>query len=350
MKPSKIQRGIQSRHARESGDLPPLGRVVRMRDSQAGHAKSSQGGYGNAGLALKNAARRRTVLLWSVGSSLATLAVVAGFMVFWMRSHRTSGGPMDTAPRLGNVKIASKFPSPSEEEALQLVEQAMAIRDPGKVETYFRLGTADAGRVIEFLKGTAARDGRILSSQWQGSMDVEGLLLDGVLIHYSGKQRPVERLVFLTPDDKGVWKIDFDAFARTSVPTWEDLLGKRVDHAQVRVMIAPDVYYNGPFVDETKWICFGMASPESNEILTEDTSLLRGYCRVASAQEKALKRMFAGGDRTRRAILEIGRVANSESRQFEIKRVLEEDWVLTSKAYDERADAAESIPAPRKIP
>lgn len=350
MKHSKIQRGIQSRHARETGDTPPLGRVVRVRDSKGANAKSGMGGYGNVGLLLKNAALRRRILLWSVLSSLATLVLIGGFMVFWMRSHRNVGSGDDSAPRLGNVRIVSKFPSPGENQALELVEQALANRDPDKVESYFRPCALDAEGVIEFLNGTEARDGQILALEWQGSMDVEGLLLDGVLIKYTGIQRPVERLMFLTPDDSGVWKIDFDAFARTSIPTWEELLGKRVDHAQVRVMIARDVYYNGPFVDETKWICYGMASPESNEILTEDASLLRGYCKVASSQAKALKRMFSGGERIHRAILEIGRVANSESRQFEIKRVLADDWVLTSKPYDERADAAESLPAPRKEP
>jgi hypothetical protein len=347
MKNSRIQRGIQSRHAREAGDAPPLGRVVRVRDAKGGGAKSGMKGHGNVGLLLRNVAHRRKILLWSVVSSIATLGLIGGFMVFWMRSHRQVASGDGSTPRLGDVRIVSKFPSPSEAEALELVKRALANRDPERVESYFRLDAVDAKGVVEFLDGAEAREGQAVSFDWQGSMDVEGLLLDGVLIKYTGIQRPVERLVLLTPDDTGVWKIDFDAFARTSIPPWEELLGKRVDHARVRVMIARDVYYNGPFVDETKWICFGMASPESNGILTEDASLLRGYCKAGSPQAKALKRMFSGGERIHRATLEIGRIANSESRQFEIRRVLADDWVLTSTPYDERADS-ESIPTPRK--
>ena len=50
-------------------------------------------------------------------------------------------------------------------------------------------------------------------------MDVGGLLMEGVLVVYPGKERTMERLAFSTPDAAGIWKLDFDAFARSVTPS-----------------------------------------------------------------------------------------------------------------------------------
>jgi hypothetical protein len=42
-----------------------------------------------------------------------------------------------------------------------------------------------------------------------------------------------------------------------------------------------------------------------------------------------------GTNGLKRVTLEIRRVANSESRQFEISRVLAEDWVLSAIPFDQ---------------
>ena len=156
---------------------------------------------------------------------------------------------------------------------------------------------------------------------------------------YAGKETTGERLAFLTPDDKGVWKVDFDAFARSSRPSWKDLLERRADHAQVRVFVAKDAYYNGPFLDDSRWVCYGMVSPEAKALLPEGQELLRGYCKVGSPQAKAMERIFAGG----RAGSQAGDLGDpqeegADSRQFEITRVLAEDWVLPPKPFDEKFD------------
>ncbi len=143
----------------------------------------------------------------------------------------------------------------------------------------------------------------------------------------------LSRLAFLTPDGFGRWKIDYESFARIVKPSWSDLLEKKADQGLVRVFVAKDSYYNGPFKDESEWICYGMASP--------DTSVVpMGYCRKNSPQAKALERIVAdsegGLDRhgLNRATLEIRRPEGAEDRQFEITRVLAEDWVLSPKPFD----------------
>jgi hypothetical protein len=283
-----------------------------------------------------NGGRNRVMLAWSLILSLITLLVIGGFMVFWLRSHRNAKSTVLMAQPEKNVRVLSQFESPSEDEARALVKRALANRDPGMVASLFHPGGASPAEVVEFIVGSEARDGRIERYDWLSSMDVNGLLMEGVLVAYSGKNPPGERLALLTPDAEGVWKVDFEAFARSSRPAWKDLLERRADHAQVRVFVAKDAYYNGPFLDESRWVCFDMVSPELKALMPEGQELLRGYCKVGSSQAKAMERIFAGDRRTKRATLEIRRTEGADSRQFEITRVLAEDWVLSPTPFDEK--------------
>jgi hypothetical protein len=324
MKTKDIQRGIESPLRRKSGDSPRLGQVARLRRSHVSTGVRS----GRSGRRLGNGVdpeRRKRVLAWSAVLGLASLVVIGLTISMWLvpqlgrRSAKREGDP---AAHEAAVRVASKFPSPSREEALERVRLALANRDPAKIDLFFRKGGASGSRILEFLNGMEAKDGPIERYDWLSSMDQDGLLVDGVLVVAKGRDRPVERIAFLTPDAAGEWKLDFDAFARTVSPSWEELLVKGADHAVVRVFVGKDVYYNGPFEDEGQWVCYGMVSPDTEE-------LLRGYCRVGSKEAEALKRLFAEGQKMGRATLEIHRVKDGEARQFEITRVLAKDWILT---------------------
>jgi hypothetical protein len=128
--------------------------------------------------------------------------------------------------------------------------------------------------------------------------------------------------------------MDFEAFARTSRPSWQDFLERRVDRARVRVVAAEDSYYNGPFIDEDQWKCYALISTEAREWLPEDKEILRGYCRKESPQAKAMERIFSDGSRMKRVTMEILRREDARPRQFEITRVLAEDWVLPPEPFD----------------
>lgn len=339
MKPEKIQRDIEFRHARAAArDINP-GQVSRLRDPEPGRGGPHwyQGMAGSSAMTYRN----RVILVWSLTLTLLTLGVIGGFMISWLRSHRSPQSAKSAAEE--HVRIVSQFISPGEDEALTMVKGALATRDPAKVASFFHPGSFSPEEVVEFLAGSEARDGRIERYDWLSSMDVDGLLMDGVLVSYAGRESPGERLAFLTPGDTGVWKVDFDAFARTSRPPWKDLLERRANHAQVRVFMIKDAYYNGPFQDESRWVCYGMLSPESKALLPEGQELLCGYCRVGSPQAKALERIFAEGggivanrSHTIRTTLEIRRTEGAESRQFEITRVWAQDWVLPPIPFDEK--------------
>ena len=152
--------------------------------------------------------------------------------MFWLRSHGTADTANAARMRWKTCRIASKFVSPSEDEALDLVKRALANRDPGKVEILLPPRRRDAGGGGGIhRRSSEARDGRIERCDWLSSMDVDGLLMEGVLVVYAGKTGPGERLAFLTPDETGVWKVDFEAFARIEQAVMEGVSGGRADHA-----------------------------------------------------------------------------------------------------------------------
>jgi hypothetical protein len=75
-----------------------------------------------------------------------------------------------------------------------------------------------------------------------------------------------------------------------------------------------------------------MASPDTETILL-------GYCRKGSPQERAMERIVSEEKdeprhRLNRVTLEIRRPQGAEIRQFEITRVLAEDWVMAAAPFD----------------
>ena len=326
MKTPDFQRGIVSRLNRAEVEGPSLGRVSKLRD-----ADSSNGGMRIRRRGSRsNPARSRMLLIWSAVLSVLTLMVIGLAVSFWLLPYLFHDSTADAGPlvnRDSQVRVASKFPSPSREQALEMVKRAITNRDPDQLESLFRMGSASRAEILAFLNASDRRDGLIDRFEWLSSMDVNGILLDGVLVIYKNKAKPVERLAFLTPDAAGNWKLDFDAFARSVKPSWQTLLGKGAEQALVRVFVGHDVYYNGPFGDDKQWVCYGVASPDTE-------ALLRGYCRVNSEVATAMDRLFLDGRKLSRATLELSRVKDGEPLQFEIIRLVSEDWVVAEPTPD----------------
>jgi len=347
IKPTQIRRGIQSRNLRTTGEAPQIGRVARLRNPKqwqdAAGVGSASGGHDPAVVA----SRRRALVAWSLILTFTTLLVIGGCMVFWLFGRGNQALVADATPALPAarcVRKVSRFVAPTEQESLALVQRAFANHDPSKVESLFHCGAASVAEVMAFLGDGTARDGLIKNYVWLSSMDLEDLQIEGVMVTYAGQDTDdrSDRLALLTPDDQGTWKIDFEAFARCSRPAWKELLDGRVVQAQVRVIIARDNYFNGPFRNDRHWSCYGMGSPESKKLLPDGQDLLHGYCLIGSSQAKALEQLFTNDERSnqrdqkKRVTLEISKIKGAEARQFEITRVLAADWVLTPKAFDEK--------------
>lgn len=328
MKSTDNQRGIPLKPHRQSGDAARLGNVARVRH---GEGSRSSGQRSRRYPAAHSRERTRLLLIWSCVLGLVAVVVIGMAISFWLRPRlqAPTAEILENAPRRDDqVRVASKFPSPSREAALEVVRRALEVRDPRLLGRYFRAGAASEAEILDFLTGMEQRDGPIERFEWLSSMDLDAMLIEGVLVVFKGRDKPVERIAYLTPDSEGRWKMDFDAFARIARPSWRELMENGAQQAAVvRVMVGDDVYYNGLFRDETQWVCYAIASPDTDEIL-------RGYCKVGSKQAEAMAQLFSEGQKMSRATLEIRRVKDAEPRQFEITRLMSKDWILTGPSSD----------------
>ena len=328
-----IKRSVRAkRHDRAAGDAPSLGRMARMPGTglPKGSHRKRRKSEGRRGERLRRL-RQRIIKAWSVLLAALVLAILGLTVWLWLipqMNSRREIAARTSADGDATARVASKFPSPPEAEALAMVRQGLAIRDPGKIEEYFRLGAASPQEIVDYLQGLEALDGTINLCEWLGSVDANGLSIDGVVVNFKGKDKPRNRLALLTPDETGKWKIDFEAFARCVNPSWAALLDQRAEVAQVRVYAVRDNYYNGVFIDDKQWICYGLASPDTDQTLL-------AYCKIGSPQAAALDWIFSAENKMTRMTLEIRRVAGADARQFEIAKVMAVDWVVGAVPFDE---------------
>lgn len=331
MKPRQIRRDIASHHSRDLGNAPNIGRISKLRGSGREAARVRH---------VESPLQRHRKVIQAVLSVIVALTVIVtgAWVGLRFRSRfvptelRAAGSRMTE----DQVRIVSKVKSPTEEQALDLVLDALKSHDEKTVEENFRLTDTRSSEALRFLRESQAGAVESTDLRWMGSADIQGLLMEGVLVDGSTRDSKFGRTAFLVPDEKGEWKVDFDAYSRVSKPDWKELLEERAELAKVRVLVAPDSYYNGPFADESIWACYGMSSPEASKLLNEEQRMMYGYCRKDSPQARALLRVVSSGQPIMRVTLEI-RCKNREDKlQFEITRVFSEDWVVPDKPFDER--------------
>ena len=335
MKHADVRRGVQTitNDSRKPGTGPTLGRVSRMP------------GYGRRGtrrrrhhdddyLTQRKRQRSFRVLVWSAGIGVVSVAVLAAAFAFWLypRLHGRGDLTQERQVTIDEARVVSKFKSPSHEEALALVKRALAVREAGQVASVIRPGPMSAEEVLSYLEKMREQEGQVQNYEWISSIDKNGLSLEGVRVTFNNRGKASGRLAILTPDAKGVWKLDFAAFARLCKPALNVLLGEGGGSGEVRVYASKDSYFNGPFRDESQWASYKLISPD-----TEET--LMGYCKMGSPQYLAMELLWqhVGTPRTR-VTLEITRppvTSAAERWQFQITRVLAEDWVMADKPLDE---------------
>jgi hypothetical protein len=325
MKPNDVKRSVQlNRHDRSLGDAPSLGRVSRtFGQSVGGESKRGQSGRSRRGSRQTRGQNRLTVT-WTVLLVGCGLLFFGGVIWLWFSSKVQSDGPaIGTRSLTIEPEIVSNadFTAPSKEQALEIVRQALASRTLKSVDSFFRKGTSTDEEILSFLEKLEVNSGRVARTDWLSNMDRDGLAVEGVLVGFTGLDQAVERMAFLTPDAEGKWQVDFDAFARTVRPSWDEFLKQGVDRAVVRVFVAQDVYFNGPFADESQWICYAITSPDVEETL-------HGYCRIGSKVAEKMATIFSDGSRAGRATLALQRVNDAGPRQFEIAEVYANDWLL----------------------
>jgi hypothetical protein len=325
MKPNNVKRGVQlATHVRDVGSAPVIGRIGKIQGDLQGKFLSREQN-------LKLQQRRFIAICTSIGFGALALAVIGFAFVSWIRpilSRAKDTTERDRITGEGRVKKVSRFPSPSMEQALAIVRRALAVRDPAEVPAVIRSGATAPQQIVDYLAGLTAKDGAVEELVWLSNVDKNDLLLEGVQVVFNQAGKKRNRLAFLTPDDRGIWKMDFAAFARLVEPSWDHLLNQPAEVGVVRVYVGRDRYYNGPYADEKEWIVYGLGSEDLE-------STLYGYCHRGSPQHRAMELMVAADERSLiRATLTVKKADHAAPRQFEITRVLAEDWVLTDQAFD----------------
>ncbi len=330
-KTNPIRRAVHSVHPeRERGDAPTrVGRLAKIRLWVLPwfHPGFLFGRPVPEGLEGSNRLANRWTLL------IAVVALVGLILVIWKGMEHISDtvASNNAAPAVrtdSEIRVKSLHVSLPEQQAIALVKAAVENRDPGKVGNLFRQGDATEAEIIRFLGEMATTDGKVDGYEWMGSIDANGLTLDGVIITFDNPGVPRNRLAALVPGEDGTWRVDFPAFARSVDASWDKIISGEVKQAKVRVYVAADNYYNGVFGDEEKWVSVSLASPDTPKVLV-------GYCTMESPQAAALKRIVSRGAPLSRAVVEFRRVEGGGDRQVLITRVLAEDWVMADQAFDE---------------
>lgn len=324
MKPKAIQRDISVSRARQPVVATKLGKVTRLRENDPTRKAPESGRKRGLGMLSSGpyGAPRTVSLAWSILIGLVAVGVMALAITFWILPKIYGDSYGKTNRKVADdsrIRVVSRFESPSEKETLSLVKRAVANRDPALVETYFHLNGAAPGEVVEFFKALEGKEGAPSDYQWLSSLDADGMLIEGVLVSSTLEGKKFERLALLTPNDAGVWKLDFDAYARKCTPGWKDLLAEGAVRGVVRVLLGPDSYYNGVYQNEREWDCYAIGTPDVD-------MTLHFYCRSGSAAAEIVKKMFRDSLNPVRATLEVVRPEGGDPRQFEITSVVAQDW------------------------
>ena len=218
----------------------------------------------------------------------------------------------------------------SVEDTIDLVHKALQNRDVAQVENFFILGdSADTPQeAIELCERIQAKDGQPHGVEYLGEKAIAGGVAREVMISSKTGNQESNRLGQLFYRD-GRWRIDMDSYVRHASPGWDHILERKCDSASVRVFVSPDNYYNGERYMEDAWKCYALISPDVGEILF-------GYVARGSVQDQAMERIMAKEQDVHRATIEvlIGEKTNGRM-QFEISRVLSDDWFIGGTSYND---------------
>lgn len=278
--------------------------------------------------------RKSLIRVSLVFSALSLVFILASVYLLFRNSGASSSrnGDASFAPSFMDGS-ASEFPismtdSLIADDAVELVRAALQNRDPALVESFFIFGGAAATpeKIIDLLKRIEGEDGNPHGFDPLGARMTRGVVAEEVMVTSRKDGRDSHRLTQLLFVN-GKWRIDLDSYVRHVSPSWEDILDRKCDVAIIRVFVNPDSYYNGNKYLEDRWKCYALISPDVDEILF-------GYAARNSVQEEAMDRIMAKEEEFHRAIIEVSITKEQGRKQFEISRVLADDWLAGDIHFD----------------
>jgi len=255
-------------------------------------------------------------------------ATSAAAILWWFGGVGGSKEPKTI--QFGSPTVASSLPAPEPAEMEKTVTAFLAARRPQDLDPLIRGSSLRPDQIVAQLASLEAEDGKIRSVRYLRPIDSRSARLESVLVTFANGGN---RIAFLSPDANKQWRVDFDGFARYVHPSWKKILEGTAGEATVRVQVIPDNYYNGTYQDERSWACFAMPSPDHQ-------TLIFGYAARGTPQHAALVSTMNRAERSaqgglQRMTLMIRHSGSGDRRQFEITRVLSDDWALGDLPLDD---------------
>lgn len=214
-------------------------------------------------------------------------------------------------------------------EAIEIVTQALANRDPSLIQDFFIIGEGDnpADVMVELLR---IRDveGKITGTEWLGSKFPTMSSAQQAVVRTTKDEivRTRRAQLALGPDEK--WRIDLDAYLRKCDPPLAEVAATEFGTFVVRVFVTEENTYSGIYSEKTEWSAYSLTSPDT-------TDSLYAYAKRESSQYKAMRQILISDKDLSHATLTIIKQPNSGPRQFEVSRVMADDWIIRKKDFDE---------------
>ena len=321
--------GGEKAKPRKIGDAPAIGNVPRA---------STEIPKGRKKRSVRSTRRKKLTKRFFAWAAIICFLAVCALVVSVVRLARDKEARgQDTASEkpggfdaVFEMEENSGLPDLQSDEAIGFVTRALANRDPGLIRDFFILGNADTPeQAMEELVRISGAEGMIARTEWLGLKFQNGGTVPQVMIFAARDGKQYARTAQFAQGSDGRWRIDLDAYLRKCVPPLAEVVTSESGAAQVRVFVDADHYYHGAYSDETKWKAYALASPDMTDII------LYAYAKRGSRQDKALRRIIDTDDKLHRATLGIVKQPDSGPRQFEISRVIAENWIIGDKDFDE---------------
>jgi len=322
--------GGEKTKPRKIGDAPAIGNVPRA---------STENPTGRKKRSVRSTRRKKLPKHFWVWSALVCIVSFYSMFISLARHTRHSeernGNSANSYEKPGDFDLTfekdeySGLPDLQSDEAIGIVNKALANRDPGLMRDFFILGKGNTPeQAMEELVRISDAEGTIVRTEWIGLKFPNGGAVLQVYVFTARDGQERARTAQFAKNSDGKWRIDLDAYLRKCVPPLAEVVAGEAVTSQVRVFVDEDQYYGGIYSDETKWKVYALASPDI-------TDILYAYAKRGSSQDKALRGIIDSDEKLHRATLSIVKQPDSGPRQFEISRVIAEDWIIGDKDFDE---------------
>ena len=223
----------------------------------------------------------------------------------------------------------SNLPELKSDEAIKIVTEALANRNPALIEDFFLLGMGDVPvEAMKELVRIHEMEGEITHTEWLGLKFPNESNTRQMIVHTAINDIKKTRRAQFAPGSDGKWRIDLDAYLRKCDPPLDKDALVESETFVVRVFVTEETSYLGIYSDKTEWSAYSLHSPDI-------TDALYAYAKRGSKQDKALRSIVNADENLQHATLSIIKQEDGVPHRFEVTRVISANWIVGDKDYDE---------------